>query len=202
VVADFSATVPLASTRDLAVLWSSEIRPHVLDQIGLISQGVVLGVIREDPTFDPIGNKVEARLVVKIRPATIFFQARLEVADRVEYGLIFKNVWNGNPFARDRYEGPASWVKTVTRSTVTEQNIANPHGVQPNFPGFFEVRFARSGREFDMGLPGEELLLKVYRTTYTFVRADVQNGSSGVRQGAGARLADLGMDLNAPPGPK
>jgi hypothetical protein len=178
--ADYSVSVKIDQTTDLDALWSETIRPYVLQEAERYAGGTVV-VTRETPGFNPSENTFSVAMTIMADAGSKFFQARTEVSDSIDYGIILKPVWDGNPFSRDRYDGPGSWVRTLSRTTLTRgvdtisgNEVVSDHGEPPQFEGFVEVREARRARSWNLGLPGEDIPLRASTTSYTYVRADVR----------------------------
>lgn len=200
--ADYEASVLFSETTDLSQLYEQVIRPYVVSEAERVAGGTVV-VTSETPTFDPHENRVSATLTLMADPGSEFFLSRTTVNESIDKGLIFKPVYDGNPYSRDKYRGHASWVRTLTRTTVGRGSlivagrVVSDHGDPPHFPGFEEVREARRANSWTIGLPGlPQLDLRASSTTYTYVRADESpvSGSSVADTGNGDSLAALGID--------
>lgn len=188
--ATYSASVSFDETTDLRTLYEQTIRPYIVAEAARVTGAGAVVVVSESPEYDPGENTVRASLSLMADPGSAFFLARTSVSDSIDKGFIFKPVYNGNPWARDKYRGHGSWVRTLTRTTVARGSVViagnmviSDHGEPPQFPGFVEVREARRANTWAVGLPGfPQLDLRATSTTYTYVRADdapITGGTTG-----------------------
>lgn len=198
VTATYEASVAFDETTDLRSLYESTIRPYILDEAQKVAGASVVVIVSEAPEYDPGENVLRASIAMSADPGTSFLLARTSVSDSIDKGLIFKPVYNGNPWARDVYRGHGSWVRTLTRTTVARGSVmiagsmvVSDHGDPPQFPGFVEVRELRQARPWSIGLPGlAHLDLRATTTTYTYVRAD----EAPITGGTTERGTTLGID--------
>ena len=187
----YAVDVVAAETTDLATLYAGTIRPHILEQAQRIASAGTIVVASESPAFDPVENRIEARLSLVADSGAQFYRAQVAWSEKHDYGVILKPVWNGDPFARDLYQGLASQTRTLRISTVSDSQGAHQlafpstigHAKPPEMPGFIEVRANRSVSYFSVGISANELPMQGVTTSYTYVRANVQNGgASGLGQ--------------------
>ncbi len=168
------ATWTLSDLRDV---YETTVLNYLTSLIDTLAGGGGIIITDLSDSYDLPNSRIFVEGAALAFGSSSYIQARLEVSDRWDYGVNLKPVWDGNPFSRDYYEGPATGVKTVNRYTLGAAR-ADPHPIPPQFPGYIEVRSARSDRQFQMGVPGFRQRMQAHRTTYTYVRADVTSTSS------------------------
>src|SRR5690606_31511599 len=128
-------------------------------------------VVRESPSFDRANNLVGATIECQIAAGADFFRIRIRAVDSIDKGRVLLPVWNGDPYARRKYQGIATHVKRVTVQTVKLAGTTGRRLGIPEFPGFEEVAEDRDTEQFRLGLEGNSLDLEAIEQTYTFVRA-------------------------------
>lgn len=110
----YSVSVKKSVSTDLESVYTGTIRPHILNQVGLHTGGGGTIIIeQETPTFDVPNNRVAVTMRVLADTGGTFVRVRVEQTDRIDLGVILFKVWDGDPYARDRYDGPQSHVRTI-----------------------------------------------------------------------------------------
>lgn len=191
VVADFSASI--VTSADLPNLWENAVRPFMIREVERLSGGGTVAVIREQPLYGLNERQLVASMTLLVSVGLL--KARISVSDSEDFGSIFKPVWSGNPYERDEYQGPASFVRIVTKRALSTSPITLG---APVYPGLKLVRQGGNAESFEEGLPGNSIRLYTAEARYVFVRADVSpTGSTGgnttqVRAGTTGRGRALG----------
>ena len=179
---EYSADVKFSSTTDLDALWRDTIRPYALTEIERIADTPLWAVNEETVRFDPDNNRLEAVLEIVGDPGANFWQLRKDWAESANTGTVLRPVWNGNKWARDRYQGTASHTRSLTYTTVGPTVLGTPgvgkmprirHPSAPAISGFIRVRTSRRVRERSVGIAGEETPIYIATTQYFYVRADI-----------------------------
>lgn len=191
---DYSTSVLISETTDLEALWLQTVRPYILTQAETYAGGLVI-VSTESPRFDPVENVLSATMTLMVDTGSLFLSARSEVSDSIDHGTSLKPVWNGSLYARDIYQGQASWVRRLYRVTlrhaggdnIKDGMVISDHGDAPQFAGFVEVKEERRARSYFTGIPGYEIPLRLSTTVYTYVRADVVSTSDDTSGGTHER---------------
>jgi len=189
---EYSADVDKASTQDLETLWADTIRPLILSQASLHTgdDGGTTVVESENVSVDPTSNRLLANVRLLVDQGGSLTRALVTFTDSIELGIIFRNVWNGDPLARDIYHGPTSHVRNV-RWTYTYRDTGpdptdgrTPDGFLPlaawqTFDGFFLVRVVEGPRSrWSQGLPnGDQLDFVTASKAFVYVRANVTEGN-------------------------
>lgn len=178
--AQYSADVRFSSTTDLDTLWEDTLRQYALDEIEAATGTSILTIITEDWRLDPGNNRLEATLDVLGDGGSRFWQFQKEWVDRSNSGLILRPVWDGNPFSRDKYFGPATRTLTLVISSAgpdrARVGLARmplvEHEQAPEVPGFEQPRTVRRVVERSVGIAGEEIPVYIATTMYFYVRSD------------------------------
>lgn len=149
----FECSVDHDVTGDLAGKWDA-IRTWIVEQIQLHLEGGAFAVTSEAPEFDEHAHKIRAVITAlgaddgSGRTA----ESTIVVRDHHAVGKRLIPAWDGNPFARHIYPGPATITRTITRiervltgtidapsaaagvAALAEQFMGPPHG-GPNATG-------------------------------------------------------------------
>lgn len=174
----YSTAVDKAETTDLLALWRDTIRPWILEEARRVSEVSVVIVNRETVDPDQDENRIDATMELLADPGAPFVRADVEVRDEIDHGVILKPVWNGKPYARDRYQGLGSWVRSVKKVTIYRGEAENPQGDPQQFAGFELVREASTRKRFFAAIPGDETPLQFDLSSTVYVRADVENADA------------------------
>lgn len=192
ITADFTASIVNPSA-DLVNIWENAVRPFMLREVERLCGGGTVAVIREQPLYGLNEREIAASMTMLVSIGLL--KARISVSDSEDLGINFKPVWDGNPYSRDQYQGPASFVRVVTKRALSTQPITlGP----PSYPGLVLVRQGGNAESWEEGLPGESFTLYQADARYVFVRADLSaDGRTGgsttqVRQGTTGRGRALG----------
>jgi hypothetical protein len=186
---EYAADVRFAETTDLRTLWESTLRAFVLGQVEQATGTTVLAVDQEAWGLDLPDNRIEVAMDIIGDGGANFWQYRQDWQESRNSGIVLRPVWNGDPFARDKYQGPASHTLSITFTTVgpSLSGSQGPGGMprvsHPDAPavdGFEHVRTARRMRERSVGIAGEEVPIYLATTAYFYTRANTEAGSSGI----------------------
>lgn len=201
ITVDFAASVVQVSA-DLTNLWESAVRPFMIREVERLSGGGTIAVIRETPVYGLNERDIAASMTLLVSVGLL--KARISVSDSHDLGLIFKPVWSGNPFERDEYKGPESFVRVVTKRALSTSPISLG---APSYPGLRLVRQGGNSDSWEEGLPGESFTLYQADARYVFVRADISQdtGGGGTRErlttGLGSTSGRAGGGAGAQLGP-
>lgn len=113
----YACAVDFAVTTDLSSLWESTILPRLDSAIEALASSTA---IRSTPevTFDPVENTIAASVSYFADVGGQFQSMRESLAEQHDSGVILEPVWNGDPFARVKYQGIANSTRTLTRQYV------------------------------------------------------------------------------------
>lgn len=204
---EYETAVDQGVTQDLLSLWEGTIRPNILAAAASIA-GVAPVIVRESPRFDLTGNRVSASMELVASASGIVF-ARVEYEDDVTPGRIFVPVWDGNPYSRDDYQGPASHIRRMSTLLVMLRGTKPGNPTPPDGSGFLpaggasfhEVRALRRVNHFNRGvIGGGQLALVAITLEQVWVRADLSAaGPPAVPDTGGSRVRDVDpeQDLGA-----
>lgn len=70
-------------------------------------------VIDESPNYDFTDSHLTATMTLQGFPGSKVVECSVEVSHDTEEGHVLVPVWNGNPFARYKYQGPIAEIRTV-----------------------------------------------------------------------------------------
>ena len=185
---DYAADVRFAETTDLRDLWESTLRAFVLSEVEESTGTAVLAVTSEDWGLDLPDNRIEVTMQLLGDGGANFWQLRKDWQESRNSGVILRPVWDGDPFARDKYQGPASHTVSITYTTVgpslsgTQGPGGMPRVSHPEadiIDGFEFVRTARRTRERSIGIAGEEVPIYIATTQYFYTRANTSEAGTG-----------------------
>lgn len=114
----YAAEIDQAQTTDLSGLWDSTIKGHLLQHAKTVAGGSTAAITRSDPSFDYVNNRVAAQMSIAVLGTSNIISHRIRTRDTMSEGLIRWAVWNGTPYAKKVFEGPKSWLRTVTEDLV------------------------------------------------------------------------------------
>ena len=105
---DFSCNFNKNTITSLASMkskWENNLRGYLIDLAGQVNTaGVVL--IDEKPSWDTHERRMTATMEFHSYPPSPF-EATHTITDHMTYSKVMKAVWNGDPYARYVYQGPA-----------------------------------------------------------------------------------------------
>ena len=129
VVAQYSATIDKAQTTDLVSLWGGTIKPWILQRMRAIATTGNFALVDIPPRYDLANNRISATVVMIACLATTWgHRVTTSTYERTATQLV--PVWNGNPFARQKYQTYAT-----RRVTITEDIIRIGGGSAPGRSG-------------------------------------------------------------------
>ena len=202
----YSCWVDKDTTTDLLTLYTGTIRPHLLAQMDAHSGAGSSVVVHDEPAFDKTENRISATLEAVASPGSGLVSSRLEVEDEVTSGKAWAPVWSSDPFAVDEYSVPALHLKTVRRTTLAITGTSAERPEIPEFPGFSEVRHARSQHRESLGGVSSRFSLTLLVETFLWRKVTLSTAGGGggggglasqVRQQVGAR-GDMGLTGDPP----
>ena len=184
--ATYSAFVDKNESTDLAGIYSGTIRPLILAEANLVAGGTVV-VHRESVDYDRDNNTIACVADLLADVGGTFYQINLDAEDVIQNGVRFVEVWDGDPYACDKYEVPELHIRTITRSTTarTSQRFAPRLGI-PDVAGFHEISTRRTERQSSFGIAGDPIPYQVVFHTFVFRRANISGQPTGGDSGAGA----------------
>jgi len=205
----YSTDVDKDVTTDLEGLWSSTVRPHIVNQAGIHAGGGTTVITSERPTFDGPRNRIGATMTLLVSKGGNFVRVRETTTDVIEQGLLFRAVWSGDPFERDMYQGPKSHVRTVVW-TYTYTGTEDPSTIGGSTPKDKATGGAAGGlvtawddfhlvrqtigpaRQFKQGLSsGTQLDLRSVTKRFIYVRAKVSSFTIPVLRGGGGASGSI-----------
>lgn len=177
------------SDQDLLGMWVASCRPNILSHARTIAAGGV-AVLAEEPVFDVEENRITAQMTLVSDSGASLLSITVETEDDIDLGVRLIPVQNGNPFARDRYQGPITWLRRVNRVALRRTKGGQPAGKagnlgfaggldqgpsleRPEFEGFVELRRFSREKRFRIGTSDNSLPLELVVQSFTFMRADV-----------------------------
>lgn len=184
IAVDYETWVDKDVTTDLVALYASTIRPLILSEVYTIASLGSAAIVREQPSYDLADNRIAVSMDLQVDPGAQFYQGRIVVRDAIRHGVVLLPVWDEDPYARDGYQGPATHVKTYTRTTIGKPGAADGRlGVPPRLTGFVELEQLRDVDRFDMGVVGDTIPLEAVVHTFVFERANVEGLEDEDRDG-------------------
>lgn len=176
--AEFRCNIDRATQPDLQLAYENVVRPRLLEAIRELSGVTTLAVVRDEMVPEIHEHTLTARVDCQGDPGTGLYQSRLEVEELYDTGVALIPVLDGNPFSRDKYDGPQTVIRRVRRTTVGRPGAISDGDGLPDMSGFVERGGRRAPRRFLIGLPGEDLPLEAVVREWLFERADLTNGAS------------------------
>jgi len=115
----YQASVDSAQTTDLKSLWEGTILPHIAERVSRLSGTAGLALISAEPVYDEDNNTIAATCAFLGQVGGNLLQLR--VVETVARGLedLLVPVYNGDPFARDKYKIPIDKTLTVETTKLT-----------------------------------------------------------------------------------
>lgn len=170
----YDTWVDEAVTTDLPSLYTGTIRPFILSEVYAIAGSGGAAVVRDEPSFDRTDNRISVSMDVQVDQGGQFYQARVVISDRIAHGIVLVPVWSEDPYDRDAYQGPATHVKVVRRTTVGRPGVAVGRAGVPALQGFVELEQLRDEDRFDLGTVGDTIALEAVVASWVFTRANVE----------------------------
>lgn len=113
-------------SQDLAGLWTSTVRPWLIQHAMTIA-GSGFGVIVEiTPTFDSTNNRIGATLTMLSIQGGAILSHRLSVEVADNKGRVLIPVWVTNPLARHKAQGPRTILRTTRQVLRIVKGAVNP----------------------------------------------------------------------------
>lgn len=173
----------------LKALYTTTVRPLLLANARAASGGGA--VVMLDEKWEPViySNRLEATMVCRIYPGGVV-SASLDVDESDDLGKTFVAVHNGNPYARNKYEGPRTIIRTVTRTVIRARGssagggggiiAAAGAGSSDLTPpaGWEALAKLRRTKADKIGGPGEAVQLDLIVDIVPMLRCDVVGGEN------------------------
>lgn len=105
--------------------WDGTLRTKVIEQLSTYLSGGSLAIMSEVVNFNPVDNKLDARVVGIGSTAGGVVQHELTVTDQRTSGKQLVPVFDGDPFSKYAYQGPANWRRTITQHFETFDKMAD-----------------------------------------------------------------------------
>lgn len=99
---------------DLRDKWESVIRPWILDCVAAQTLATRVAVVAEDPSFDYGNRRITASMSCVAPNSSDVISASVTTTDAADAGAFLAPVWNGDPFAKHVFRGPATLERTIT----------------------------------------------------------------------------------------
>lgn len=189
---NYVATVDWATSSDLDAFYTSTIRPHILNEVETLAGGSAY-IISENSRFDLDNNRLFVDWEVLTDSGFALLSATRVVEDVRNHGEVRYVVWNGNPYARDVYQGPKTWIKRVRQSVYRVAGSGPPSLFVPAPQGFREnndIRKADSRRIGNQG--GSQLDTEIVVASQEFERVDPPDAGGGGDGGFSFGISAIG----------
>jgi len=126
------------------------IRSWLITQAEEFAQGgLSLALMEEDPSFDPVENKISVTMRFQSASGsatgTHFFEIHFTVEDNVEYGYAAVHAWTGSPFSKYVYQAEANAIRTI-RMTALASGDGSQADAKEAFQAFAGPESSASGR--------------------------------------------------------
>lgn len=111
---DYSTAVLVSQSTDLKTVWDSTVKPYLTTLARRISNSNSGFIESEIPSFDPVENRITARLTYVSPPGSKLLSARITTDESESTGVTLIPVWNGDRMAKQPFVGPGAITRTVT----------------------------------------------------------------------------------------
>ena len=138
ITAHYQAFVEKTNTA-LESKWAT-LRTSLLTKIKSVYGLGFVVIMHESADFDPTDNKITATMDCMGFPGNAVIECRASTEHDTEEGVTLVPVWNGDRWARYRFEGPASEVRTVHVSQRVVGLFFGPQGSPLTYPDQFSGR--------------------------------------------------------------
>ena len=196
--AEYSVFVDKTSSTDLEGKYADPIRDWLIARMAELLTGNQYGVTREDVRYDREANAISVTMSITGTDGggnEVGYQLTYE--DDVNEGTVLPPAWNGDPFARHIYQGPAAYLRrvSVTRTVIGTPGLADEsqlvrevlddaRGAPTFFPAgggpqsWDGVKFKTSTRRRDIGYDSGQVL-----TVTDVIATAVMEGYNPVQSG-------------------
>jgi hypothetical protein len=135
VTASFSCQVDVDETLDLDSLWRDTVKPYMVDQtLAAFDGNANASLDSQSPLQEQYGNTLGAELVFSVVDAGSLVRQEWRYSISVATGRGLRAVWDGDPLAKEEFQGPASIVETQTLTREVASG-ATAGGIVPLTPG-------------------------------------------------------------------
>jgi hypothetical protein len=115
---DFNCSVDRNVTTDLNSLWNDTVKPYIKSQITSLFGATYIALVDARVLENKDGNGIHGTLTIQAAASDggslVQITRTTEVYARS--GKLLVPVWNGNPYARHVYDGPADKIRTTTET--------------------------------------------------------------------------------------
>lgn len=126
--ASYSTSIRAGATLNLRSFYEGTIRPYMLSEAKRIFLGGTAAVVSEDPSLDKSGNRIDASFVIEVTAGGSVYSYTATQTLTNEPGTFLVPVWDGNKWAKNKYQGPASATR-VTRVSIEHGDLVPLHRV-------------------------------------------------------------------------
>lgn len=116
----YDVAVDINQTQDLVGLWTSTVKPFLIDVARQSGGARGMALVAQDPGYDWPQNRINARMTFLAVGASQMYYARVTTDDSEDFGVALTSVWeDGKPFSKHDFRGPQSLTRTITMTTRT-----------------------------------------------------------------------------------
>lgn len=147
---DYYCSVDHSVTTDLDTLYTGTIRPYIIQEAETLAGGAV-AVLDEKPAFDAFRNRVSVSMSLRADTGSGLYAATVETQEIISSGEIRYVVWNGDPFARDIYQGPRTHIYRLRKSVLRRKGSGGSLASEPPTADFRENSLVRKVQRRSIG---------------------------------------------------
>lgn len=115
----YDADIDKSLTQDLAGFYTSTIQPYLI-QVGLAAAGGSSGaLVKDSPGLDYPNNRISATIEMLVVTGSSILSRTLRTRDTDQLGKVLLPVHDGNPYAKEKFQGPASRTRLIVDTKIT-----------------------------------------------------------------------------------
>lgn len=174
----YTCSVDWSVSTDLPAFYTSTVRPHLINEAETLAGSSVI-VQNEAPHFDLDANRIFVDMDLLADTGTGLFSASVETEDLISNGEVRYVVWDGNPYSRDVYQGPKTWIRRVRKSVLRRKGTGGIQVLLDIPPtGFRENNQVRKASSRELGRTGNTTLpIEFVVVSQEFERVDKRSTS-------------------------
>lgn len=113
VLVQYEAEIDKAETQDLIGFYNATIKPWLVEHARNVAGGAPAALVRSTPIPDYQRNRIAATLELLVVSGSPILEHRIRTRDDDDKGIVLLPVWDGNPKAKLKFQGPATIIRFV-----------------------------------------------------------------------------------------
>lgn len=215
-VVSYEASVARSETTDLKGLYSSTIRPWLIQHAIDVSEASQAALLEDTPVFNYPANRISASLLLQVFGASSVLGHTVVTEDYTFLGRVLVGVWSDDEDEHEEFKGKRKKVRTITEEITRIAGGAGDAGgpvlggaavggaddtgrapdVEAQSPGYRLLETTRRAAQVRRGVPEYGVVVTIESFLHVLqYRTPAAAGGSGAGGGSGSRTVETGLSL-------